>query len=372
MVKKNSAMGIVFANAHDELVKELGEQRAMGSVPFGGRYRLIDFTLSNLYNADIDKVGLITKSNYQSLMRHVGSGKSWDLARKNGGLYLLPPYAHSDRGIYHGQVDALGGIRSFLTEAHRDYVVLCDADVVSNIDVKKMLRTHIESGADITIACKKGVAPAGDDVMKFTVSDDSRVTDIELSPEAGSECLFSLDITVISRNLLIKLVDDAMRHSYTSLAADIYQRKLGELDIRAYEVDGYVAVIDSVETYIRANMSLLERDIRRELLCSDRPVLTHVRNEMPVKYGLNADVKNSLIADGCVIEGTVENCVLFRGVKVGKGAVLRNCIVMEGTEIGENCDMQHVCVDKEVTIRDYKTLYGSESYYVYIRKASVV
>ena len=372
MINNNSVLGIVFGNSHDEMVKELAEVRAMGSVPFGGRYRLIDFTLSNLCNADVDRVGVITKSNYQSLMGHLGRGKPWDLARKNGGLYILPPFAHGDRGVYHGQVDALGGIRGFLTSSHREYVIMCDADVVSNIDLKKMLAAHIESGADITIACKRGVPPLGNDVMKFTTAADGRVTDIDLSPTDGSDKLYSLNITILRRELLIRLVDNAMGHNYTRLAADIYQRRLDELNIHAYEIEGYVAVIDSVDTYVRENMRLLESDVRRELFGGNRPVLTKVRDEMPVRYGLNADVKNSLIADGCVIEGKVENCVLFRGVKVNRGAVVRDSIIMQDTVVGDGADLQYVCTDKDVVITNGKVLRGSENYHVYIRKASVV
>lgn len=371
-MKSNKVLGIIFANSHDELIKEMTEMRAMGSIPFGGRYRLIDFTLSNMVNAGITTVGVITKSNYQSLMDHLGSGKSWELARKNGGLYILPPYIHGGGRMYTGHIEALGGIKNFLDISDEEYVVMCDADVVSNFDMKKMINVHIESGADITIGYKHGRLPRGSDMMMFDLDKDGRIKDIMLSPEISGECDFSLDIVVVRRESLMKMVDNALSHSYTSIVRDLYQREVHNLKMYGYEIEGHTAVIDGMQSYFNENMALLNGNIRNTLFTRERMIYTKIRDEMPVKYGLNAEVSGCLIADGCVIEGRVENSILFRGVHVGKGAIVKNCIIMQGSVVGDGAVLEYVCADKNVSIGKGRVLSGTDSYQVHIRKASAV
>jgi glucose-1-phosphate adenylyltransferase len=368
----NNMMGIIFANSHDEMMADMTERRAMGSLPFGGRYRLIDFSLSNMVNADVSKVGVITKSNYQSLMDHLGSGKAWDLARKNGGLFILPPFAHASSGVYNGHIEALSGINGFLEFADEDYVVMCDADVVSNFDLKKMLRFHIDNGADITIGYKNGLPPKGSDIMQLNMYSSGRICEITLAPEQDTECSYSLDIVIADRKKLIKLVRDGISRSYTSIARDLYQREVHNLKMFGYPIEGYSSVIDGMQSYVATNMALLDREVRRQLFTPDRPVYTKVRDNMSAKYGLDSVVRNSLIADGCIIEGTVENSILFRGVHVGKGAVVRNCIIMQSGEIGAGAKLEYICTDKDVVIGDERELAGTDRYQVYVRKASVV
>lgn len=371
-MKINKLMGIVFGNTNDELLGEMTERRAISSIPFGGRYRLIDFTLSNLVQADVSRVAVVTRSNYKSLMDHIESGKSWDLARKNGGLYVIPPNSYADSGLNESKIRSVAAILDFIDHAAEEYVALCDGDTVSNFDLKDMFRQHLDSGADITIAYKHGIAPTGHrDVMAFDIADSGRIKDITLTP-AGIECDFSLDVIVLSKSLLRTLIENAVSRNYTSLSADVFQREVANYVICGYNVTGYAEIIDSLQTYISANMKLLDSNVRHDLFRGKHQVYTKVRNEMPAKYGLDSSVSNSLISDGCIIEGTVINSVLFRGVKVGKGSVVRNCVLMQSTDVGDSVTLDYVCTDKNVKITPGRTLSGSEMYTVYIRKGSVV
>ena len=364
-MRSNKILGIVFPNVQDDLMGELTEHRSMGSVPFCGRYRLIDFSLSNLVNAGISTVGIVTKANYQSLMDHIGTGKAWDL--------FLPPYSNNDAKIYKGHLDGLAGAMHFLKSSKLRYVVLCDADVISNFDLSDMINKHIESGADATIAYKRGKMPSNHhDVMAFTLDGD-KITDIAFGAPNLDDCCFSLDVTVMSREKLIEIVQYGYEHNLTSLARDIFQKAYNDLDMRGYEVKSYAAVMDSPESYARITAEVLESaEIRNELFKSGRPVFTKIRDDMPTLYGLDSQVRNSLIADGCVIEGTVKNSVLFRGVKVLKGAVVENSIIMQDSVVMENSEVQYVTSDKKVTVEAGKTLRGTSVYPIYVRKGARV
>ncbi len=369
----NELLGILFTNVHDDLIHELTTRRSMASIPFGARYRLIDFSLSNLVNAGVSKVGVITKANYQSLMDHLGSGKPWDLDRKNGGLYILPPYNTSEAGVYEGHVDALVGIMQFLKRSHETYVALCDADVICNIDLKAMLEAHIEKAADCTVAYKHGILPRNHrDLMSFTIGENERIQDIRLEGNCQCERDFSLDIMILEREKLIDLVESAAAYGRTSFARDILLPRVDSLRIFGWKVATFAEVIDSAEHYVEANMKLLDQSVRRELFTPDRPIYTKTRDNMPTKYGVDAKVRNALIADGCIIEGTVENCILFREVIVKKGAVLKNCIVMQGSTIGEDAFLHYAALDKNVVVSPKAKLQGTAKCNIIIQKDAVI
>ncbi len=371
-MKSNRMMGIVFGNTHDTLLGDMTTERAISSIPFGSRYRLIDFTISNLVNADVTRVAVITDTNYKSLMDHLGSGKSWDLARRHGGLYILPPYSNSNTGRNADKIHALQNFIEFLNHYEEDYVALCDGDTLSNIDLKDMLDKHIASGAQISIAYHNGTAPLGNnDILKLTVDAENKVTDTVIAG-AGELCDYWIGTAILRKDVLISIVEEAASRGYSNIATDIIMRAIGKLDIRGYRLDSYAVVIDSMATYVKATMDLLDRKVRSELLTPERPIYTKVKNDMPATYGLEAKVNNSLIADGCIIEGTVENSVIFRGVKVGKGSVVKNCILMQGTVCGDNVSLEYVCTDKNVTVGDGRKLSGTENYTVYISKGSEV
>ena len=372
-MKINNVMGVVFANVHDDLIRELTEVRSMASVPFGGRYRMIDFPLSNLVNAGVSKVGVIPKYNYHSLMDHLGSGKPWDLDRKSGGLSILPPYLTSDVDVDAGHIDSLNTVMSYLRGSKEKYIVMCDADVVGNIDISKMLDAHFESKADITIAYKNGPLPKSkNDIMSFEMDKDGRINKIRIPENFGVTCDFSLDVVVMERVLLMDLVKTAREENMSRRWRDVISSRIDQLKIYGYAVKEFAWVIDGTESYANANFALLNPKVRAELFASDRPIYTKNRADVPTRYGLNSKVTNSLIADGCVIEGEVNNCIIFRGVRVEEGASLSNCIIMQDSVIRRAADLKFVITDKNTEITEGRALCGAPTHYMSIRKSAKV
>lgn len=373
-VNMGNVLGLVFANMHDTTLGDMTKNRTMGSVMFGGRYRLIDFPLSNMVNSGISEVGVITKSNYQSLMDHLGSAREWDLARKKGGLYILPPFGNVESTLYRGRIEALYGAMSFIKHSRAKYVILSDCDVVTNIDYKPIVAAHIESGADITAVAHTGVY-SSDDIKTstvFNVDADKNVTSVLINPDISGTCTTSLNVFVMSMDFLIETVNDAMARGNVSFERNILQEKCRELKIKIYEYDNYFSKLNSPESYFKSNMALLEPENARKLFVPKRSIYTKVSDNAPVKYDLDSKVSNSLIADGCIIEGEVENSVLFRGVKVGKGAKVKNCILMQGTVVGDNAELSYLITDKNVSICENHILTSSPQYPVYVGKGASV
>lgn len=373
-VNMGNVLGLVFANMHDTTLGDMTKNRTMGSVMFGGRYRLIDFPLSNMVNSGISEVGVITKSNYQSLLDHLGSAREWDLARKKGGLYILPPFGNVESTLYRGRIEALYGAMSFIKHSIAKYVILSDCDVVTNIDYKPIVAAHIESGADITAVAHTGVY-SSDDIKTstvFNVDADKNVTSVIINPDISGTCTTSLNVFVMSMDFLIETVNDAMARGNVSFERNILQEKCRELKIKIYEYDNYFSKLNSPESYFKSNMALLEPENARKLFVPKRSIYTKVSDNAPVKYDLDSKVSNSLIADGCIIEGEVENSVLFRGVKVGKGAKVKNCILMQGTVVGDNAELNYLITDKNVSICENHILTSSPQYPMYVGKGASV
>ena len=373
-VKMGNVLGLVFANMHDTTLGDMTKNRTMGSVMFGGRYRLIDFPLSNMVNSGISEVGVITKSNYQSLLDHLGSAREWDLARKKGGLYILPPFGNVESTLYRGRIEALYGAMSFIKHSRAKYVILSDCDVVTNIDYKPIVAAHIESGADITAVAHTGVY-SSDDIKTstvFNVDADKNVTSVLINPDISGTCTTSLNVFVMSMDFLIETVNDAMARGNVSFERNILQEKCRELKIKIYEYDNYFSKLNSPESYFKSNMALLEPENARKLFVPKRSIYTKVSDNAPVKYDLDSKVSNSLIADGCIIEGEVENSVLFRGVKVGRGAKVKNCILMQGTVVGDNAELSYLITDKNVSICENHILTSSPQYPMYVGKGASV
>ncbi|MDE7121241.1 MAG: glucose-1-phosphate adenylyltransferase subunit GlgD [Oscillospiraceae bacterium] len=371
MSVNTNVLGMIFASLHDSAMIELTKQRTMGSIMFGGRYRLIDFPLSNMANSGITQVGVITKSNYGSLLDHLGTGSEWDLARKKGGLHLLPPFSQSaGDGVYRGRLEALNNVWNYVEACKCEYVVLTDCDYVANIDYEKVLKQHIRTEADITVVYGKydynNEESSGVDVLEL--DETGRVNALLIDPQISGTCNISLDMFVIKKDFLRKLVKDAASRNQYSLIRDCLQPNVKEFKIMGYEFDGYFSRIDSKKHYFEANLALLNPENRKALFQADKPIYTKTGDNGPVKYGLESKVSNSLIADGCIIEGTVENSILFRGVKVGKGSVIKNCILMQGTNIGTNCALTGIIMDKNVTTEGGRVMTASDTYPVYIGK----
>ncbi len=373
-----STVAILFAGLNERRVPELTGDRTMASVPFGCRYRLIDFTLSNVVNAGITKVGVLAHYNYQSLMEHLGTGKDWDLARRNGGIKILPPFitAFANRGnaLYASRLEALISARQFINECKEDQVLLCDCDVISNLDLTDMLRNHRESGADVTVAVKNRCVDGMTDVSVVHSDETGRVTDVtNFNDNVSGNKDVQIHMLVFNRNFLLYQLNEAVAHGYTSLAKDILTRGAGRYNFRIYRFDGYCETIRNLSEYYQRNMDLLLPETQDALFrAKNRPVLTAVQNSAPTVYAEGSIVKNSLIADGCVIEGFVENSIIARGVHIGKNTSVENCVLMDGTYVGDHGYLNCVVTDKDVMIRDGRVLSGHESRPFYIEKSSEV
>ena len=368
------AVGIIFSNIHDDNVPELVRERTLGSIPFGGRYRLIDFPLSNMVNSGIDTVGIITKSNYQSLMDHVGSGKDWDLARKDGGVIILPPYGNNENSsLYTSRLEALKGITNFLFRADEEYVVMTDCDAVSRINYNDVIEYHIRNKADITIVYKKLEKQEyfTKNATTFDI-EDGRIVGVKYYEHVVDEdANVCTNVFVMKKSLLQNIVMESISHNKHHFMADIVASSLKGMKIMGYEHKGFYAGITSLQAYYDSNMMMLNEDVKHEVF-GDRSVFTKIRDSAPTKYGNSAIVKNSMIADGCVIEGEVENSIIFRNVKVARGTVVKNSIIMQNTVLGENSTLNCIIADKNVVIRDRKVLSGSENHPFYIGKGIMI
>ncbi|MEG2086860.1 MAG: glucose-1-phosphate adenylyltransferase subunit GlgD [Angelakisella sp.] len=365
----NKMLGIVFSNMHDDFLSELTLHRTTASVPFGGRYRLIDFTLSNMVNSGIDRVGIIAKSNYHSLMDHVGSGKEWDLARKRGGLTILPPFSRSGSGIYRGNLEALSGIMGYLLSSEAPYVLLSDCCMVANIDIKSVLEQHKKRHAAMTLLYSPArVINSTQDTVGLVRDSDNWLAELVLHPDIGSTQDVYENAVIIDREQLIHRVNQCVSQNKYSLVHDVLTSLAGTGTVYCHEIKGCSLSVRNMQSYFESNMALLDPKVRGELFNADRPIYTKVRDQVPAKYGLNARVQNSLVADGCIIEGEVKNSIIFRGVRIGKGARVENCILMQDTLVEENASLDYVISDKNVIVTNSRRLAGYLTYPSYLPK----
>lgn len=351
----------------------------MASIPFAGRYRMVDFVLSSMVNAGIDNISVIVRKNYHSLMDHLGSGREWDLTRKNGGLNIVPPFAEKTVKVYNGRVEALASILDFLKDQKEKYVIMSEANLAANFDFKAMLNAHIESGADVTLAYAQEEIPEGlikpFDVNKdlyYTLDiEDGRVREIQINPEEPGIQNLSLNIYIIERELLISQISAAFVRGYVYFERDILAPQLDKLNVRGYKFGGYIARISSIKSYFDENMKLLDEE-NLDALFGGNHIYTKIRDDNPTRYIKGAKAKNIMAADGCIIEGEVENSVLFRGVRVGKGAKVKNCVLMQDTVIEPGVNVEYIISDKNVTITADKEIKGTDSFPVYVAKYQVV
>ena len=376
---KAEALGIIFPNSYDSLVPELVTERLMASIPFASRYRMCDFMISSMVHCGIDNISILVRKNYHSLMDHLGSGREWDLTRKNGGLNIVPPYAQKQVKVYEGHIEALESIRGYLKKQTEKYVIMTDSNIAVNFDFNDLLHAHIESGADATVVYRKQEIPkplikqsteALDLYYALGVNGD-HVSKIYINPTEKGEMNFCLNIYVVERELLIRMIDDAFVHGYTSFVRDILERQIEHLDVRGYCYDGYVAEIHDMKSYFEENMKLLEEE-NLNALFSGNQIYTKIRDDNPTRYINGSKAKNVMVADGCVIEGEVENSILFRGVHIGKGAKVKNCVLMQDTVVEDNASVEYVITDKDVTITEGKSLTGNDSFQVFVAKGQTV
>lgn len=379
MVNSNAdALGIIFPNSYDSLVPELVGERLMASIPFASRYRMVDFILSSMANCGIDNISLIVRKNYHSLMDHLGSGREWDLVRKNGGLNIVPPFAEKTVKLYTGRVEALASILPFLRSQKEKYVVMSDPNIAVNFDFNALIDAHVESGADVTIVYAEEELPksltesniVSEDLYYTLKVEDGRVKKIYMNSKEEGIQNFSMNIYILERELLIDLINTAYVRGYLYFERDILAPQLDKLNVQAYRYDGYKARISDIRSYFEENMKLLE-DENLDALFSGSSIYTKIRDDNPTRYIKGAKVKNIMAADGCV-EGQVEDSVLFRGVKVAKGAKVKNCVLMQGTVIEEGARVENVITDKNVTITVGKEVKGTDTFPVYVAKNQTV
>ena len=367
----NKVLGLIFANSNEKHLPELTAYRTTGSIPFGGKYRMIDFPLSNMSNSGINNVGIVAKSNFMSLMDHVGSGSAWDLARRRSGMNILPPYGeHSFATL----VETIFNLHGYIEHGDEDYVLISPSDCVYNMDYGKIFRFAEKNRADITfVYVKRAVKEITDDFRCILeVEDDGKVTKIMASPVDDSVCNLDIGVMLIKKNVLMALIRQAMSESKYSFVRDVLQKSVDRHRVYAYEFNGYCEIIGSVKEYYDANMRLMDRDTRYKLFDYQRPIYTKVRDDAPSRYGLNCSVKDSLIAQGCVINGIVENSIISKGVYIGHEAVIKNCIIMQDSIIGDKAELTNLVVDKDVNVSRGSKLQGTRNYPMYIAKHSIV
>ncbi len=369
----HSTVGVIFSNIHDQNIPELSKHRTMASIPFVGRYRLVDFALSNMVNSGITTVGVVTKNNYQSLIDHLGSGKDWDLARKDGGIILLPPYSDETDAPYTTRLEALKGITGFLRHRKEDYVVISDCDGVCHMDYSEIVRFHEENRADVTMVYHREDSVESSYYITLEPDETGRIRGLKINPDVNGTGTFNLyvNVMVVRRQYLIDVIQDAVTRGFVSFGRDILTKNVDTIRIFGYEFKGYYAGITSIQKYYKHSMEMLNKEVRDELFGA-RDIYTKVRDSAPSKYFEGAAVKDSLISDGCIIEGTVENSILFRGVKVGKGSVVRNSIIMQDTVIESDVSLDCVITDKNVVIRDRRHLSGCAELPYFIAKGRML
>ena len=367
-MRGNKVLGIIFANTDDSALSELTGIRSMASVPFGGGFRAIDFVLSNMVNAGVNKVGVITNTNYQSLMDQIGGGKPWDLTGRNSGIYILPPFNALQAENYRSsRIGALRNVSHFLGRCTEEYVLLTDCTYISNIDFSDVFASHTDSQADITVLYKNGKVPGLSNQLKIEKMTDGRIEALSAAAGTESDASCVLKCALMKKSLLERLLGECAAKSEESFEKAFLIDQLSCLNVRGYEIKGFCPVLDSLKSYFDANFALIDKNIYREMFF-ERPVYSKVYDDMPAVYGIKGDVRASLIADGCVINGTVENSVLFRGVRVERGAVVRNSIVLPHGIISENALLNFAVTDKNVTICSGRNISGADSFPIYIGK----
>ncbi len=354
--------GIVFSNIYDTPMGELTMKRTVASMPFGGRYRFIDFALSNMVNSNINSIGVITKYNYQSLMDHIGGGSDWDLNRKGAHLYILPPYATGITNIYRGNLEALYNAMSFLNKTKNDYIVICDTTVICNIDYHDALRSHIESGADVTVICNNSIEDYECDTNDLVVTTkDGMVEDLAIGYMLGEKSKIGMGMFIMERTMLIDIINNYVSRGRYNFEKDYLLASFvnKSIKINAYEFDGVVLRNHNVVSYFKNNFKLMKPEVKKDLFKRDALIKTKVRDEAPTFYHKGSNVSECIIAGGCVIKGNVENSILFRGVVIEEGATVRNSIVMQGSHIEKNALVNYSIIDKNVQISQGSSIAGA-------------
>jgi glucose-1-phosphate adenylyltransferase len=371
----DQVMGLICANYNSDRLGVLTENRPVASLPFGSRYRLIDFVLSNMVNAGIRTVGLVTPYMYRSLLDHLGAGKDWFLDRKRGGLFILPGsiYGFKNMSTQFLVKDMILNMDYFLRSTN-DYVILTTANQVYNMDYEKFFEAHSKSRADITLVYRSENPAKRERGLFLDLNFEKRITKmIHINPGIEKKdnpppALFA-DCLIIERSQLIDLIGWYRAVDHMDLL-DVLAENLGNLQVYGYEFTGYLGRVDSIDSYLKCSMEALLPENHDEVFFGDRPIFTKVRDGVPSRYSNTSNVTNSLVPNECIIKGRVENSVLFPGVYVHQDAVVKNSVLMQRCVIGKSALVDNVIADKFVNVGEGAIVMGSNHRPVVIKKRS--
>ena len=369
-----SAAGIIFSSLNNNTLSRLTSDRTVAAIPFACRYRLIDFALSNMVNADISNIYIVANYKYRSLLEHLGSGKDWDLARREGGITFVSPFQSShafDNKMFSTHMEALKSMKEYIDEIREEYVVLSDSDTALTIDVSDIIRCHEATSADVTIVTSNVSAGYSAKSPRLMISSVAgKVTQLAMSAsydERHPE--LALGIYVMKTVHLRKLIEEAEAYDLNSFTMFLLKNCKSQ-SYMTYNYKGFAASVSSFLDYYKYSMELVKSESARESLLwkKEAPIFTRVHNSAPTMHSASAKVENSLIADECVIEGTVINSVIFRDVTIEKGAVVKDCVLFHGTHVCKNASLNCIVADKDVVVSSGVTLSGNENMPFYIQK----
>lgn len=352
-----NCLGIINLDENEDKIRELTRNRPLASIPIAGRYRIIDFILSNLTNAGVESIGIFSKMQSRSLMDHLSNGRPWDLNRKIDGLRFFN-FTTTDPCI--DDITNFANNIEYLYRAKQEYVIFASSHMICNIDFKSILRNHIESDCDITMVYKK-VGDADENFCgceALNIDEEGTVLSVGKNIRNKKNANIGMGIYIMKKEFLIDIINECTSTGFYRKVKSYIYNSLDKLKVGSYEFKGYLACVNSLKSYYKASMDLLDHKVNKELFSQERPIYTKTNDEIPARYNNECTVKNSIIASGCLIEGTVENSIIFRRVKVSKGAELRNCIILQNSIIGENAKLYNIITDKYVIISDNKELKG--------------
>lgn len=367
-------MGIIFSNIYDNNMGELTNERTSASIPFGGRYRQVDFILSNMANSGIRDIGIITKYNYQSLMDHLGNCEEWDL-QLGEGVRFLPPYATGHTGAYRGKLEALQTALPVLERNNSDYVVLSDTTVLCAINFLEIVEEHIASGCDVTVVAKRGQTDGvRRQQLALKLDEKGSLVDMAVGYCAPADYLTGMSMFIMDRKKLISVIREMVPHGKYHLERDYLLPEYleGRLKVNVYEFHNVALFNESVQEYFDNSMALLREDVRHSLFRSEIPIYTKVRDAVPTLFGQTGQAPNCVLADGCHLFGYAENCVIFREVEIDEGADVRDSVIMQGSRIGVGAKLRYVILDKNVEVKPGTCLLGSPDHPLVIGKGAVV
>lgn len=368
-------MGIINLSEREDNIKELTYSRPIASIPIAGRYRIIDFALSNLVNAGVQNVSIFTQNKYRSLLDHLGTGKAWDLDRKNDGMFIMTPmFNYYTLGIYRGDIENFKNHIDYIHLSRQNNVIVTSSNMVCNIDYEAAIKQHKETGADITVIYKSSDNCTEDFYQCNTLNLDGsgRVTGFDINSGKKNESNISMEMYIMKKSLFLDIVHTCVSRGDCDYLRDAVYKNIDKFKVYGYRYDGFLACINSIQSYYKANMQLLDLEISKELFFKHGLIYTKVKDEPPAKYNENARVVNSLVANGSIIDGNVENSIIFRTVKIHKGATVKNSIIMQNCVIEEDALLRNVILDKSVRITKEKQIKGDEIYPIVIEKKAII